>query len=374
MTTDIDHDDTFDPDFDAGAGAGAGVTGSELETDEIALPRFEERLRARLAEAHLEATSAPAGAGDRSPAQLHQRRARRSLTLGVGAIAAATALVVGVVAQQSGGGDGDGDRTDTGAEPAPGTPIPPTSELAPLVIAATDEAAATSIVHISQDNDSYGDSEGWIDETTGAGRLLQYGDDGEPRFDSSETADATLTVDHCFAEYAEGVPGLPVVGHNATRWVQNQLADGWMVEDGTEVVDGRELIRLREVPWADRDPDTFGHKRAVVTPGSGQDEPALSPEDEAAVRGIEEALDDVQREAMENMPPQTEEDLSVALVDPETYRPVQLVGPGRSYVQTYEYLPRTAENLALLEAQVPEGFTQVPDVRGDGERADIGCR
>ncbi|HEV7759144.1 MAG TPA: hypothetical protein VGO78_09150, partial [Acidimicrobiales bacterium] len=159
MTTDIDHDDTFD--FDAG---------DEIETDEIALPRFEERLRARLAEAHHEHTVAPARSGDRPPARLHERRARRSLTVGVGAIAAAAALVVGVVARQSG--------DDTTAGDASGISVPPTSELAPLVIAATDEAAATTVVHVSQDNDSYGDDESWTDETTGASRLLQYGDDG----------------------------------------------------------------------------------------------------------------------------------------------------------------------------------------------------
>jgi hypothetical protein len=358
MTTDIDDDNTFD----------LGADG-EIETDEIALPRFEEGLRARLAEAHRGHTGSPAGAGDRTPAGLHQRRARRSLTLGVGAIAAATALVVGVVVQQSGDGDA-GDRTDTGEEPAPGTPVPPTSELAPLVIAAIDEAAATSVVHISQDNATYGDGEGWIDETTGAGRLLQYGDDGEPTFDSSETADATVTVDHCFSEYAVGVPSLPVVSGSATQWVQNYLADGWMVEDGTEVVDGRELIRLREVPWAERDRDTLGSKGEVLAPAQWDTEGSLTPEEEAALSDLR---DQVEQNAFENMPPQTEDDLSVALVDPETYRPVKLIGPGHGYVQTYEYLPRTAANLALLEAEIPEGFTQVPDVRGDGERADIGC-
>ncbi|HEV7761268.1 MAG TPA: hypothetical protein VGO78_19810, partial [Acidimicrobiales bacterium] len=227
-------------------------------------------------------------------------------------------------------------------------------------------------------------------------------------FDSSQTADANLTVDHCFSEYAEGVPGLPVSAGSATQWVQNYLAEGWMVEDGTQVVDGRELIRLREVPVDEIDPDSGLGKRiearneALVevpsddggssTPRSTEGDPEMSDfeealdqaqaaveaaqnagEGEAEMRDLEEALDAAQTAVADAAQSEDDEDQSVALVDPETYRPVQLIGPGHSYVQTYEYLPRTPGNLALLEAQVPEGFTEVPNVRGDGERADIGC-
>jgi hypothetical protein len=144
-------------------------------TDEIALPRFEERLRERLLRAHDERLVVPATTPGR-------RRARRSLTLGAAVLGAAAAVVVAVAVRPSGDGGGVGpDVTAADGD----TAVPPTSELVPQVIAAIDEAASTSVVHIMQDNDASGDGEGWIDETTGAGRSLQHGLDGGPLVDSS---------------------------------------------------------------------------------------------------------------------------------------------------------------------------------------------
>jgi len=377
------------------------------ETDEVALPRFEERLRARLGQAHDDhravrmtavatttaRTAAPGLAppdGDtgrprvlrRPPPRRRRGRGRRSLRLGAGALAAAAALAAGVAAWPSGDGGGANIAVD---DPA-GTSVPPTSELAPLVIAAADEAAATSVVHITQDNTSYGDSEGWIDETTGAGRLLQYGGDGELQMDSSQQGDDTLTVDHCFAEYSEAPAGLPSVAHSATQWVQNYLADGLLVEDGTEVVGGRELLRLREVPYSELDPDSDFLRRLVERQeaaaealAEARDATPPPSDQELALLEAEAALADARADAVDEAMSDdsgAEGELGVTLVDPDTYRPVIVRGyPGSdsAYTQTYEYLPRTPENLALLDAQVPEGFTEVTQLRGDGERADAGC-
>jgi hypothetical protein len=297
--------------------------------------------------------------------------------VGAGALGAAAALVAAVAAWPS----GEGAETEAGSS---GTTDPPTSELTPLVIAATDEAAATSVVHITQDDTSHGDSEGWIDETTGAARLLQYDDDGDPLFDSSQRGQDTLTVDHCFAEYAEGVRD-PSGPGSATSWVQSSLADGRLVEDGTEVVDGRELLRLRQVPFSELDPDSPYVQRLrdeqqeaadalrearEASPPVPAEQLALLEAQLALAEGRLEVLDDAASSddgAGEEM---------VTLVDPDTYRPVVMTeypGTPDALTQTYEYLPRTPENLALLDAQVPQGFTRVTDVRGDGQRVDAGC-
>jgi hypothetical protein len=338
-------------------------------TDEIALPRFEARLRERLVLAHDDHHRAGPGRGP----------ARRSLTVGAAALAAAAALVVAVAVRTSdGGGAGPDvaadDRGDGGIE------VPPTSELVPLVIAATDEAAATSVVHVVQHNDTYGDDEGWTDESTGAGRSLMYGEDGEPLFDSSGSGGDTLTVDHCFAEYAEGAAAFPPRAGSATQWVQNYIAEGLLVEDGTEVVDGRELIRLRQVPYSELGDDAPAARRlrerqqaaADALSEAQQADPPPSG-DELALLEAEAALADAVAEVLDAPAPAGESEPAVTLVDPDTYRPVRVVDPGLGYTQDYEYLPRTPENLALLDAQVPTGFTRVTQLRGDGERADAGC-
>jgi hypothetical protein len=75
--------------------------------------------------------------------------------------------------------------------------------------------------------------------------------------------------------------------------------------DGTEVVDGRELIRMHEVSYR-----TF-------------------------------------------------------LVDPDTYRPVRAIGEGsnNNATTTIDYLPRTRENLGLLRTVIPDDFVQVDQLR-----------
>jgi hypothetical protein len=286
-------------------------------------------------------------------------------------------VVVAVAVRPSGDGGGVGpDVTAADGD----TAVPPTSELVPQVIAAIDEAASTSVVHITQDNDASGDGEGWIDETTGAGRSLQHGLDGGPLFDSSGRGDNTLTVDHCFSEYAEDTVDFSPRAGSATAWVQNYLADGRLVEDGTEIVGGRELIRLREVPYSELGPDAPPARRLRERAEAAADavraaraaDPPL-PATELARLEAEAAFAAARLEVFE-MPSSGESEPAVTLVDPDTYRPVRVVDPGLGYTQDYEYLPRTPENLALLDAVVPPGFTRVDQIRGDGERADAGCR
>jgi hypothetical protein len=116
----------------------------------------------------------------------------------------------------------------------------------------------------------------------------------------------TQSCDTSYAEVEE--PFLPsLLGELNLR---DEVAAGIWVADGTEVVDGRELIRLRLDPDAD------------IPSSSGQ----------------------------------------TAYVDPDTYLPVEVrgdVGGPDESILRYEYLPRTAANLALLSPPVPAGYTKV---------------
>jgi hypothetical protein len=326
--------------------------------DEIALPRFEARVWAALAAEHRarrrdDAFRAPVVG---SP---HRRRIPRSLAVGGGAVAAAAAVFAAVVAVRS---DGGGNAYRATTEEASGGAVAP--ELATRIIAATEEAAETMVVHTLQDNTSYGDDEMWRDETTGGLRMVQHEEDGAPSLDTgpvtappagdgpSSQPIPNRTVDYCFSEYAEGVqPPLPIGTGSGTEWVQNALERGWWTEDGTQVVDGRELLRFREM---------LSDVNANPPAGPDGDQETTTTEPQPSVTGAE----------------QEDEVLAIALIDPETYRPVMYTGyPGSDaeYAQTYEYLPRTPENLARLVAPVPEGFSLVDELRSDGDRAAAGC-
>jgi hypothetical protein len=257
-------------------------------------------------------------------------------------------------------------------------------DLAERIAAANADGASEAIVHVTQDNATYGDGEGWKDEATGHFRSLQRYEDGSPSYDTGaatvprEGLQTTRTVDYCFEQYTEAPETLPVGRGSATPWVRSGLEDGTLTVEGTEVVDGRELILLREVMPADRpietDPDGTPRVEVEETiPATTDTVPAeiaeMLEEEQARVEDAEiaAAADEVQ---------------AWVLIDPETYRPVIRVGDpsgdefsldGAGYTQTYEYLPRTAENLAQLVVPVPEGFARVDDLRGDGERNDAGC-
>jgi hypothetical protein len=313
--------------------------------DEIPLPRFEERLSKVLLEAHDEhnrrrpAASGPTDARPAGalPAEVRPRRhARRSLLAGIGAIAAAAALVASVAANQT----GSDEPAETKAEQGTETASVPALEAS--IIAATDEATADSVVHVVQDQVAGYDSESWSDEATGLYRDLLLGDDGAPDYDSGPqtppspdqpspgngAAIAMRTVDHCLRQYVDGTEPSPPA-RNQAQWIRDGLAQGRLVEDGTETVDGRELIRLREVP----------------------------PEDDGM-----------------NYTGPAED--TVVLVDPDTYRPVSLrryPDSDAEYVMTFEYLPRTEQSLALLSPPVPDGFTRVDALPGDAERSAAGC-
>lgn len=278
----------------------------------LKLPEFEDRLWGELEQLHA-ATNEPIHL-DRSP--------RRTRVLAVAAaVVAATAFVGGaVVALSSDSNDGTADvatspdEGDTGAADAEAS-------------GEEVEGPPDAIVHVEQvmSVDGYV-SHDYYDETTGAYRFLQLDVAGNPELDTAtfeivENEDGTVTetgrsVDHSAGTFTENTSTVPVtdtwprVSWRHDDQVRGWIADGSSVEDGLEEVDGQELLRVVD-----------------VDPLEGQANP----------------------------------ELGVTWVDPETYRPVKRLGyPGSDaeYTMTYEYLERTEENLALLEPEVPEGFTE----------------
>lgn len=263
--------------------------------DEVPVPRLEDKLWPELARIHEEeradrrATVTTAG----------PRRGRRTMVAGVGLVAAATILIAGIAVFGSDGGPDGGDH-----------------DVQARIVAATRTAMTDSVVHEVTDfadTPASVDEEAWRDQTSLSIRRLHNAADGQASLDTAMARDGVRTVDYCFEEYTtEEEPPFPD-GAGTTSVVvdlADELASGRAREDGTEIVDGRELIRVVEdgAPYA------------------------------------------------------------AWLVDPETYRPVQLrgeVGDGNAtaYTTTFEYLPRTPENLARLRAaDPPAGFAQVDEL------------
>jgi hypothetical protein len=284
------------------------------ETDpreELDVPHLEERLRAELAELYAEMRrSSPAtrNTGD----ELRRRRALRLARIGV---AAATVLVVGVFAALW-----VGTRTDR--SDGPGSAARPDRILFERIATATDDALTESLVHSVEDWASPDGErrtlEMWHDETTGVVRMLLRDDRGNPVNDDGPLAGPTpaspahsgrRVVDYCSQRYVEA-PDISDANSDLSPGAvdaRDLLAGGELVEDGTEEVGGRQLIRLR----GGTDPERGGY---------------------------------------------------VLLVDPDTYRVVgqrSTSHTGEAYATVFEYLPRTEQSLDLLHPPIPDGFTQV---------------
>jgi hypothetical protein len=256
----------------------------------------------------------------RGPRGSRSRPGRRLVVAGAVSMAAAALVAAfAIVGSGSGGSAGEAER-----------------DLVPRIISETRSALANSVeyeVTDSSDTPTGLDTETWRDQTGAAVRMLSHIVDGRgPSLDwgpvTPPAPDATgwspgphpqRAVDYCFREYT--VENLPIrddatdVSASVARSVTEGLHDGRMRTDGTEVVDGRELIRVIE---------------------------------------------------------RSDPDINVWYVDPSTYRPVRHVyhgelDPGSAggpvpaphMVTTIEYLPRSPELLAQFSPVVPEGFARV---------------
>jgi hypothetical protein len=248
-----------------------------------------------------------------------RRPGRRRVLVGVGSIAAAAAVAAVLVVTGPDGGPGD-------------------DELTSRIVSATRSALADSVEHEVtdwSDTSARVDDEAWRDQTTAAVRFLHFAPDGSGRSldvgpvepptpdDRAPTSGPHphLSVDHCFEEWdvqdVPGPEGATRINASIARAVAEGLDDGSMVTDGTEVVDGRELLRYRDVAndgvvWLD--PDTREIVKRRFSPG-GEDEQG----------------------------------------------------------ETYEYLARTPENLAVLVPEVPPGYTTPPAPSTGGQQTASGC-
>lgn len=232
-----------------------------------------------------------------------RRPARRRMLLGVGSIAAAAGLVAAIVVT---GPDGNTER-----------------DLEPRIISATRSALANSVEYVRTDWERTSiplDGETWRDQVTAAVRMLHYAPDGSGRSIDwgpleAPTVDTPgpvagpnphLAVDYCFDEYA--IDDVPIPGDaietyaSLAKGVADELEAGSMHTDGTEVLDGKEYIRVVN----DSSPD------------------------------------------------------AVWYVDPVTYRPERVVDEAEGYSETVEYLPRTPELLAAFTPVIPAGTPELP--------------
>jgi hypothetical protein len=318
--------------------------------DELSMPHFEDRLWGELEALHRQRNRA---APDR-----HVRRR----VLFAGAVAAAAAVVVVVVSLWTPSTSPGPDRRSPSSEAA--APLDPDVDVVQRVRSAT-AVPGESIVHTTVTSGGDLDNrEAWYDQVTAAARHRTTTVDGAPLTDAgwpeppavdAEPAPGAPApdpqIDHCDpatklavdaqgrispCETDEAPPPQPdhafrYVDHCDRTWVDGTAAvvvePGWgiltlylgtghIVQDGTEVVDGRALYRLRNRTG------TY-----------------------------------------------------VFLVDPETYLPVRMTvtaDPSATYydmngeptdppptkVTSFEYLPRTEEQLALLTPPVPDGYEE----------------
>lgn len=325
-----------------------------MTEDELSMPQFEHRLWGELEALHRQRNrTVPA------------RQPVRRRVLFAGAVAAAAAAVVVVALLWTPTTSPGPDRDQEAA-----APLDPDVDVVQRVRSAT-AVPGESIVHTTVITGGDRDNrESWYDQVTAAERSRTTTVDGEPLTDAgwpeppavdAEPAPGTPApdpqidrcdpvtkmvvnaqgqvhpcetdvvpppqpehaqryVDHCARTYVDGTA--PLVVDPGWGHIRLFVGTGDIVQDGTEVVDGRELYRLRN--------------------GNGTFVWLVDPETYLPVRETETADPDA-----------TYVDVNGEPADPPPTR-----------VTSFELLPRTGEHLAQLTPPVPDGFEEA-DAPGD---------
>jgi hypothetical protein len=295
----------------------------------LTLPRFEDRLWDELANLHVRHAPAvpPSGGGRRRGPT---RRARIAVAVVATAATAAAAIAVVMVGDDRSPTQ-DGSKVEISPSASTTTPPPPLSSSLPASAHGTADAPDALVVK-EQDHVDGVVSTAWLDEATGRRSSLRIDGAGEPEYETAMSpvvtgpdgsASATVfSIDHRRREVVQSTsPFFPeelALGFGEDDILREQVATGALHEDGTEIIDGRELVRL--VP-----PD---------------EAPAGDPADTGR-------------------PPAMDRGVNVHWVEPDTYRPIKRLwygGTPNEATETYTYLPRTPQNLALLEPHIPDGY------------------
>lgn len=294
------------------------------------LPHFEDRLWSELAELHRARRSAA------GTARAGRRRNHLLAAACVGLFVAAggATVVIGLRGDDPSlvAGTGPGSVPEPDRE-STGEPVPPVS--GPAVVHSRESRAGRV-------------TEGWYDEVTAASRRRQLSAAGEVLIDAGWPV--APGPDQEPDPYVTAVTGQPVVGHCDPQTRLMLDAGGHLhsctPDPGTRPsqpqVDVRTVFPCRRQYVEDRAP-------LVPRRGYGYLQPML---ESGAV--VEDGTAPVGGRTLLRL---RAVDLgSVYLVDPETYVPVVVTDPDGTET-TYERLPRTPENLALLAVPVPPGFT-----------------
>ncbi len=311
--------------------------------DEVALPAFEDALWAVLrtehAEHHGHAGATISSTATADAVEVHEPtpivvpvdatgRRHRALRRVLAAAAAVAVLAgIGVVVAT---GDGGGGTTVAGPS-TESTPEPTLEErAAAAMLAVADDVIQRSVASGPQ----MSTSATFNDPRSAAMRQVWYAADGRVlaeqgagRLTPTDADTGDLgggIVDHCARTFT---PGWGMSTSTTLQSIGSDMERGIWAVDGTEVVDGRELIRLRT--WTDADmpsPDPDTGQWTRPTPADWN--PRLA-----------------------------------VYLDPETLLPVlsrRGIGePDESRVE-YTFLPRTEANLAETFVTVPEGYEVLP--------------
>jgi len=202
------------------------------------------------------------------------------------------------------------------------------------IVAAYRAAYAERIEHRTLTYTDKGVShESWRDDGTGLQRFRSTGggegslkgkprsDEGPLRTDDGRDPSGIRRIDHCFTEYADDpTAASSIKSGTAVDEMQTALEEGRLVVEGERELDGRDTIRLRYDGAEPRE--------------------------------------------------------GYLWLDATTLLPFRAEGQEDSdgaFVQTVEFLPRSAENLELLVPPVPAGYTKVDQIHDPDAGDAAGC-